>query len=438
MSTWFAVTSGGKPGVYASRKAADAALVSAPIVIPTSATAAASPSSSAALSVSVLPSRECAVPLCVGFPLKQEADKWMADVGDRTVVYTDGACRGNGRGPSSAGSGVFWGPDDPRNQSVTLAGSRVTNIIAELKAVDLALDAVMTHPEKVAILTDSMYTIDAVCNWYSGFVHRGWVTKGTRQPVANKALIMSVHDKLKAAPHVILRHIKAHSGHVGNEAADLLAGVAAETLTQGPPGKFHAVAIGSAPGVYTAASEADAAMAGTEFPLRVRFPSQISAAAFVANVKGRKPVYCATVDGCDAVFWDVDHPNNFAEMGLGVDHGLRAVEIALDMISDAWDTPDDHGPAISGGKERDSGAASLVVVDSRQLVVVFADVPVDFYNVETTDVQFASLHAKLKRLRHRVILVHIQHFPGDTAGLDAAIALATEAAPSRKRCRRDH
>lgn len=39
------------------------------------------------------------------------------DVGDESgwdVVYSDGACKGNGKTGSIAGVGVWWGPDDPR------------------------------------------------------------------------------------------------------------------------------------------------------------------------------------------------------------------------------------------------------------------------------------------------------------------------------------
>ena len=31
------------------------------------------------------------------------------------VVYSDGACKGNGKVGSVAGIGVWWGPDDPRS-----------------------------------------------------------------------------------------------------------------------------------------------------------------------------------------------------------------------------------------------------------------------------------------------------------------------------------
>lgn len=38
----------------------------------------------------------------------------VSDETKYTVVYTDGACRGNGKASSIAGIGVWYGPDDPR------------------------------------------------------------------------------------------------------------------------------------------------------------------------------------------------------------------------------------------------------------------------------------------------------------------------------------
>ena len=38
----------------------------------------------------------------------------IEDEGDWDVVYSDGACKGNGQVGSVAGVGVWWGPDDPR------------------------------------------------------------------------------------------------------------------------------------------------------------------------------------------------------------------------------------------------------------------------------------------------------------------------------------
>lgn len=49
------------------------------------------------------------------------------------VVWTDGACQGNGRDGAVAGVGVWFGEDDPRNISEKLEGKQ-TNQRAELMA----------------------------------------------------------------------------------------------------------------------------------------------------------------------------------------------------------------------------------------------------------------------------------------------------------------
>ncbi|KEP61450.1 UNVERIFIED_CONTAM: ribonuclease HI protein [Hammondia hammondi] len=56
-------------------------------------------------------------------------------------IYTDGACRSNGRGKEAkAGVGVFFGDGDPRNVSRRLTGQPQTNQRAELQAI---LDALL-------------------------------------------------------------------------------------------------------------------------------------------------------------------------------------------------------------------------------------------------------------------------------------------------------
>ena len=56
-------------------------------------------------------------------------------------VYTDGACSNNGKASARAGVGVFWGDDDPKNVSRPVRGAP-TNNVAELEAVEDALDGI--------------------------------------------------------------------------------------------------------------------------------------------------------------------------------------------------------------------------------------------------------------------------------------------------------
>ncbi|KFG63024.1 ribonuclease HI protein [Toxoplasma gondii RUB] len=65
----------------------------------------------------------------------------MRDDARILYIYTDGACRSNGRGKEAkAGVGVFFGDGDPRNVSRRLTGQPQTNQRAELQAI---LDALV-------------------------------------------------------------------------------------------------------------------------------------------------------------------------------------------------------------------------------------------------------------------------------------------------------
>lgn len=76
------------------------------------------------------------------------AVKWyqqmnLPDVQDESgwlVVYTDGACKGNGRQGAIAGVGVWWGHNDPRNIAERCPGSQ-TNNRAELIVITVHLKA---------------------------------------------------------------------------------------------------------------------------------------------------------------------------------------------------------------------------------------------------------------------------------------------------------
>ncbi len=144
---------------------------------------------------------------------KASAGKLIASLGDDTVViFTDGACRGN---PGPAGSGAVVALTDGRRAEGCRALGRATNNVAELTAVDLALDmldAAEVAPEApVAILSDSDYTNGVLC--------RGWKAK------ANTALILGLRERLAARPGTTIHWVAGHVGIDGNERADALAGL---------------------------------------------------------------------------------------------------------------------------------------------------------------------------------------------------------------------
>lgn len=109
-------------------------------------------------------------------------------------VFTDGGVIGNGKSHALGGVGVWFGDDDPRNQSHGFANTpsfKVTNQTMELLAATLALEACPVEGQ-VMVYTDSMYTINCVTKWIAGWRRNGWNT-ATGGPVLNRPLIERLH-----------------------------------------------------------------------------------------------------------------------------------------------------------------------------------------------------------------------------------------------------
>src|SRR6185295_9318442 len=88
------------------------------------------------------------------------------------LVYTDGACSGN---PGPAGAGlVVIAPDGKIREGYRWLGT-ATNNIAELTAIQLALEALPPDAPGAVIHTDSQYAI--------GILTKGW------KPKANQELV---------------------------------------------------------------------------------------------------------------------------------------------------------------------------------------------------------------------------------------------------------
>ncbi|KAJ1951607.1 hypothetical protein FBU59_000011 [Linderina macrospora] len=138
----------------------------------------------------------------------------------KTNVYTDGASSNNGKSGARAGYGVFFDHNDPRNVSEPLQGPRQTNQRAELTAIRTALERT---DGDVVIHTDSKYSIESVTNWSRNWENNGWKTSSGK-PVQNQDLIQDILDLARNRNGTVeYNHVKGHSGHPGNDAADFLA-----------------------------------------------------------------------------------------------------------------------------------------------------------------------------------------------------------------------
>lgn len=142
-------------------------------------------------------------------------------MGDYVVVYTDGCCCSNGRQRARAGIGVYWGPGHPLNVGIRLPG-RQTNQRAEIHAACKAIaQAKAQNITKLALYTDSMFTINGITSWVQGWKENGWRTSAGKA-VTNKEDFMEL-DRLVQGMDVQWMHVPGHSGFAGNEAADRLA-----------------------------------------------------------------------------------------------------------------------------------------------------------------------------------------------------------------------
>ena len=139
---------------------------------------------------------------------------------DRTVVYTDGACRGN---PGPGG----WGwvvPDGPWANGFD---PDTTNQRMELMAV---LDALRTIEGPVEVVSDSTYVVNCFRDgWWKGWLKRGW-KNSKKEPVANRDLWEPLIELYRSREdEITFTWVKGHAGDEYNDIADRLAVEASHT-----------------------------------------------------------------------------------------------------------------------------------------------------------------------------------------------------------------
>ena len=133
------------------------------------------------------------------------------------IAFTDGACSGN---PGPAGSGlVVIQPGGKIDEGFEFLGTS-TNNVAELTAIQRALEAVPVDVPSLVVHTDSQYAI--------GVLTKGWKAK------ANQELIARIRELLRARPQARLRYVPGHAGVPMNERADQLAREAISTRRTKP------------------------------------------------------------------------------------------------------------------------------------------------------------------------------------------------------------
>ena len=146
------------------------------------------------------------------------------------VVYTDGSCLNNGTARASAGIGVFFGLNSPRNISRKLVADKISNNVAEIRAILAVLDEMqeeLRRGDSVTIYTDSTYAIRA-CGEYGEKMATKGFKSASGQPIPNAQLVQIAWNTCKDLPNLKLEYVAAHTGKddehsIGNAWADKLA-----------------------------------------------------------------------------------------------------------------------------------------------------------------------------------------------------------------------
>ena len=161
---------------------------------------------------------------------------------ENLLVWTDGGCTNNGSvGLAAAGIGVFFAENCADNVSQPFPLENPTNQRAELYAIQRALEIALAKramPEwrmlqKITVYTDSAYSINCLTVWITKWVKNGWISTDN-QPVKNKDIIYPTYmlmQQIKALGlHVAIYKVAGHSGNFGNDQADHLAKMGAQTF----------------------------------------------------------------------------------------------------------------------------------------------------------------------------------------------------------------
>lgn len=144
--------------------------------------------------------------------------KLKDDKSDFLKVYTDGSCINNGKEGSKGGIGIYFGDGDSRNVSKRLEYDKVTNNVAELSALNEALDILVEYDSDTIIYTDSKYVILCCTSYGRKQSVKNWI-----DDIPNKDLVKLVYNKFISKENIRLEYVRGHNNCYGNDMADKLA-----------------------------------------------------------------------------------------------------------------------------------------------------------------------------------------------------------------------
>ena len=149
---------------------------------------------------------------------------------DPIIVYTDGACKNNGKPNARAAYGVYFGQNDKRNVAKLCdSHQKQTNNVAELLAIInvffILENEITNNKDYVLIVSDSIYAIRACTSYGEKCAKKNWKFK---KEIPNLDLVKQAYLLYLNRPNVQFMHVEAHTNKkdkhsLGNYYADKLA-----------------------------------------------------------------------------------------------------------------------------------------------------------------------------------------------------------------------
>ena len=146
------------------------------------------------------------------------------------IIYTDGSSRGN---PGPGGWGAIVATKE-RVVEIGAGDKHTTNNKMELTACISALSLVRSLGSAftVDVRADSNYVINGITKWVYGWQKNGWMNS-KKEEVLNRdlweALVLVVSDLQMSGCKILWRYTQAHVGIPGNERADEIATLCADS-----------------------------------------------------------------------------------------------------------------------------------------------------------------------------------------------------------------
>jgi ribonuclease HI len=148
-------------------------------------------------------------------------------------VFTDGACRSNGKANAEAGYAGYFPDNKEWSFATKMPESEMqTNQRAELKAIHDSVDIIFEKcgsPAETAIqiYTDSMYSKNCLTTWLPGWMKNKWRT-AEGSDVKHRDLIEHLSLRLTKFKEYTITYVKAHTGKtddisIGNDIVDKMA-----------------------------------------------------------------------------------------------------------------------------------------------------------------------------------------------------------------------